>query len=164
VDESIIYIAGKYSSQERLRAVRTQLQEMGYTVLSSWLDETATESFGGSSMPAQSDATDAKMLENAKRDLEEVRQCNVICLDTLDISDTGGREVELGFSLYPLLDYPVVGPDGREAYPSATTFNLIGPKRNIFHHLVHFHYANWDEALAAAAEAAHEYPEPVMYG
>lgn len=161
-----IYLAGKYDmSKERLRAVRETLRSMGFVVTSSWLDETATESFGGSSMPESSDASDAKMRANAIRDMREVLDADVFLLDTLDESASGGREVELGLAMATFLGDLSLRLDGDDLELldhehggdyCKTTLQIVGPKRNIFHHLAHFHYENWDEALAWALKEAIE--------
>ena len=131
-----IYLAGKYTSQERLRGARADLQALGYNVVASWLDETATDA----------NASAETMLANARRDIEEVKAADTLILDTLDESATGGREVELGVAL--ATDMPVALP----LHHITTTISLVGPKRNIFHRCAHFQYADWDECLAAAAE------------
>ena len=132
----MIYVAGKYISKERLRLWRQLLRDMDYNVSSSWLDETLTESFDDSSMPPpyyQNVATEPQMLANAKMDMDEVLAADTIVLDTLDPSETGGREVELGLAL------------GKGA-----DFVLVGPKRNIFHHLAGLQFDTWDDLMASA--------------
>lgn len=137
---SMIYIAGKYTSQARLREMRGKLRELGYQCESSWLDEVATDE----------NASEKKMIENARRDIKEVTEADVLIIDTLDESTTGGREVELGIALAT----PISGLPPQ--YDLNTTINLVGPRRNIFHHLAHFEYADWDELLQTAVDVAAE--------
>lgn len=138
----MIYIAGKYTSQARLREHREALREMGYDCESSWLDEKATDANAGADL----------MISNAVRDIEEVKAADVLIIDTLDESATGGREVELGIALVTAQPSAPTIPYG----PPTTTINLVGPKRNIFHHLAHFEYESWDEVLQRALTDAIE--------
>lgn len=106
----MIYIAGKFTSQARLRGERTRLQGSGFVVRASWLDETATDY----------NAPLELKVENALRDYDEVGACTTLVLDTLDVSETGGREVELGMALQRR---------------NVTVFR-VGPPRNVFHYLI----------------------------
>lgn len=106
----MIYIAGKFTSQARLRGERTRLQGSGFVVRASWLDETATD---------YNAPLELKM-ENASRDCDEVGACTTFVLDTLDVSETGGREVELGMALQR----------------GNVTIFRVGPPRNVFHYLI----------------------------
>ena len=123
----MIYIAGKYTSQARLREERDKLVAKGYEVSSFWLDETATEF---TSNP--SDASHEKMVENAERDCDEAAECDIFILDTLDISDTGGREVEFGIAM-----------------SNGADIIRVGPVRNIFHRLIEDCYDSWEECQAS---------------
>lgn len=122
----MIYIAGKFTSQARLREMRSALQRLGFTVSSFWLDETATEF---TSNP--SDASHDKMVENATRDWDEAAHADIFILDTLDESNTGGREVELGIAF---------------AMNNADIYR-VGPVRNIFHRLIPNAFKTWDDLL-----------------
>ena len=122
-----IYIAGKFSARYRLRPYKTVLEGLGYTVSSSWLDQ--PEDVGPSSMPKNH----VLAIQEAQRDLIEVRQANIFLLDTLDESNTGGREVELGYALHN--DYMKV--------------IIVGPLRNVFHTIVTEHYNTWEDCLSA---------------
>lgn len=119
----MIYIAGKYTAQARLREMRDKFRKAGFNVSSFWLDEVETDA----------SASPEKMEENALRDVKEVKVCSTFILDTLDESATGGREVELGLAL---------------ANKNADVI-LVGPRRNVFHHLIGETYENWDEVMSA---------------
>lgn len=121
-----LYIAGKFTSQERLRLVRDEAQALGFVVTSTWLDETATDY----------SASIAYKIECAERDLLKVLRSEVLLVDTFDVSDTGGREVEFGSVL------------GISGYRIA----IVGPPRNIFHYLVPG-FGDWKEALQWALKA-----------
>lgn len=110
-----VYIAGKFQAAERLRYHRDRLHLMGVRVTSHWMDDPEDKMGSG------------KAFDEAIRDMNEVRTCSLMILDTLDDSDTGGREVELGIMLGTYGD--VI---------------LIGPARNVFHSLIPEHYASWD--------------------
>ena len=106
----MLYLAGKYSSQARLRAIRARIRsQLGIECSSSWLDE---------KYESDEEATPETRAENALRDLTEVLGADVFVIDTLDESATGGREVEFGLALASML--PIA---------------LVGPRRNVFHYL-----------------------------
>lgn len=109
-----IYIAGKYEARERLRSIRAILQERGHEVISSWLDETAPKG----------EVTDEYKASVAIRDFREILNADLFILDTLDESNTGGREVELGWALaLTLMGLHKMKPI------------RIGPDRNVYHML-----------------------------
>lgn len=114
------YIAGKYTSKERLKLERAELQRRGVHCECNWMDETYTDY----------NAPRDVIIGNATRDLDELQDCNMLLLDTLDESNTGGREVELGFIL-------------RDRWESFIV--VIGPERNIFHSLAHFRFDSWED-------------------
>lgn len=119
-----IYIAGKYTSKGRLGAIREQIRRMGYVVSSSWLDEVWRDY----------DAPDEVRVENAHRDFEEIESAECLIIDTLDESNTGGREVEMGFALH-----------------KGISVVLVGPERNVFHYIVNKRFESWNECLADMA-------------
>ena len=114
-----IYLASNWDSKPRMRALRDQIQLRGHTVLSSWLDDPTTEYIVDSP-------------NDARNDLDEIRRCDLVVCDTAEQSNTGGREVEVGFAM------------GR-----ALPVWIIGPQRNIFHAIADRHYTNWVDALRA---------------
>lgn len=113
-----IYLASFFDTRERLRPIRDKLQEMGHTVVSSWIDEQETVI---GLTPQQSRAA-------ASRDLEEIKACDLLILDTLDENSRGGREVEFGYTL-----------------DSMAIAWIVGPTRNIFHSLATHHFTTWEE-------------------
>lgn len=116
-----IYIAGKYTSKERLRTCRDAIRLMGYEVSSSWMDTEYPET-----------SSPEIMCTEAKRDILEVADTDYFILDTLDESITGGREVELGVAL-------TIG----------ASILHVGPKRNVFHYLPMVqHFEDWDAVTA----------------
>ena len=123
----MIYIAGKYTAKERLLDRRNDLRRLGYTVLSTWMDQPETDYvFLGNT----EEEREARKHAEAERDIAEVMRADVLVIDTFDESNTGGREVELGMAL-------AVG----------SVLIRIGPERNIFHAKVDNAFDTWEEAL-----------------
>lgn len=126
-----IYIASKFSSRYRLRPIKFKLKQLGFEVLSDWIDNNPLdETLGGDydsigNHPAASH-------DIAERDIRQVTDCDIFIIDTQDMSETGGRECELGMALI-----------------AKTTYIFrIGPIRNVFH----AHHAvkpmkSWEEML-----------------
>lgn len=120
-----VYIAGKFSAQARLREIRGRIRQAHILVTSSWMDEVA----GEYPVPRQ------RALNTGSADLREVSMADLLILDTLDVSETGGREVEFGFAL-----------------AQGTRVWLVGPVRNIFHEFAEEHFESWDEVFVALGE------------
>lgn len=118
-----LYIASLFDDRIRLRPIRDKLNEMGHKVVSTWLDE-ADEILANDPQTYADTPYDI-----AQRDYRQIRECDAIVLDTLNVTPRGGREVELGYA---------VGI-GKLAY-------LVGPKRNVFHYTLPG-WATWAEAL-----------------
>ena len=119
-----IYIAGWFGSQARLRKEKARFERRGDVVTSSWLQEKVAD-------PTKITTTDLLPDSNqllAAKDFWEIDESDVVIIDSRDVSDRGGREVELGYALGHKI--PVV---------------LIGPRRNVFHYLIRDHYQTWDE-------------------
>ena len=116
-----VYIAGKYTAKARLRERKKDVEAIGFAVSSSWMAQDLVDA-------TSSNATKRK---EAVRDAHEVLQAEFFILDTLDDSNTGGREVELGLAL------------SRRAH-----IHLIGPQRNVFHYLpLVKQYNTWEEMI-----------------
>lgn len=123
----MIYIAGKFTSQARLRTERDRLRRMGFTVSSGWLEETATDY----------NASPEYKLECAHRDMDEVARATTFVLDTIDPSETGGREVEFGVAL-----------------GNCDQVFIVGPRRNVFHYFIPDErvFESWDGLVAHLEE------------
>lgn len=115
-----VYLASFFNTRSRLLPIRTRLQEMGYEVTSTWLDEPE-----GSTDKPSLEASQAF----AHRDLTQIADSNLLILDTFDETLRGGREVEYGFAM--ALGIPTV---------------VVGPRRNVFHFLT-YQFSSWEEAL-----------------
>lgn len=114
-----IYIAGAFESQGRLRRRRYEIEQLGHTVVSTWLDEE------GSPNPSAADK-----LAYAKRDLAEVIRSEILIVDTEDTNVRGGREVEYGIAIAM----------GKPVY-------VVGPVRNVFHALADGIFETWEEFI-----------------
>lgn len=115
----MIYVAGKFTAKARIDREAQRLRRMGFPVSSTWLDETETDY----------SASEEYKLECAIRDYGEVATANGMILDTIDVSETGGREVELGMAI----------GHGVPVY-------IVGPLRNVFHWMVpaNHRFEDWD--------------------
>jgi nucleoside 2-deoxyribosyltransferase len=120
-----IYIAGKFAAKARLAEEKRKLQAMGVEVSSTWLTD-HSDSLSSVAM------TPEHNLQLALRDVDEVAKADGIILDTLDESNTGGREVEFGTAI---------------ALENETV--VIGPRRNVFHYMADYHFDTWDEFYEA---------------
>jgi hypothetical protein len=118
------YIAGKWGARERLRVIAEKVRWAGHEVTSSWLLPTIGVAEGEWSQLSGEEAA-----RTAKRDLDEIANSECLILDTIDESNTGGREVEWGFAL-------AVG----------LVVARVGPARNGFHALCPG-FDSWDECL-----------------
>lgn len=119
VVERSIYIAGFFDTRARIRPYAEALQERGYRVLSSWIW-----------VPAEFSMERPEIAWNmiAERDLAQVEAADRFILDTIDVTPRGGREVELGYAL---------------ALHKHMT--IIGPRRNVFHHIAAAYFDTWEQ-------------------
>src|SRR3990167_7149775 len=81
----------------------------------------------------------------AIKDLAEIKSCDLIIVDTQEITPRGGREVELGFAL---------------GQHQSKLIYIVGPKRNIFHELADKQFANWDELVDELERMKHAVYRP----
>ena len=86
-----VYIAGRYEDQPRLRQFALDMErEQGWQTVASWLWSPETRE-QAREMGTEDGA--------ARQDLTEIRQCDVLILDTLTPTETGGRDFEAGFAM-----------------------------------------------------------------
>lgn len=125
-----VYIAGRFTGRARLASLADDLKRIDprVRITSSWL--TPKTEAEHKDYPYEDDAARCYAI----RDLDEIWDSDFLILDTIDDSNTGGREVEWGYAL--ARDLRVV---------------LVGPRRNVFHYLAHEHYDSWSELLLAWA-------------
>ena len=126
-----VYIAGKFSSRHRLQPIKFKINQLGYDVLSEWIDyNPLDETLGGDydsigNHPAASH-------DIAERDRKQVTECDIFIIDTQDQSFTGGRECELGMALM-----------------AEKSIFRVGPIRNVFHaHKDVTAFSNWEDLIS----------------
>lgn len=126
-----LYIASKFSSRHRLRPIKFKLKQLGFDVLSDWIDNNPLDDTLGGDYDSIGNHPDASH-DIAARDLIQVMSCDIFIIDTQDISATGGRECELGMALLAVTPY----------------IFRVGPIRNVFHaHRSITPYKTWEELL-----------------
>jgi hypothetical protein len=96
---------------------------MGHDVVSTWLDEAIPP-------PGMSKSTFDRKL--GLKDLAESASADLVIVDLLEPSTTGGRYVEYGLAL------------GRFQRQSVW---LVGPLEGVFHYLADASFETWDECL-----------------
>ena len=118
-----IYIAASFVSRERLRPIRDELWNLGHEVVSSWLDEVAK--------PAP--MTDKEFYKKlAIKDIAELKSADLVIVDLLNKSSTGGRDIETGLALGAF---------------SAKQLYLVGVPVCVFHELADKQYPAWTDLL-----------------
>lgn len=127
-----IYVAGTFSSREKLRPIRDTIWGLGHQVVSSWLDEVAKPAF-------MTGAEFQKKL--AMKDMCEVSSADLIIQDCELIS--GGKNFELGFAVH--------------RFQNALVWT-VGEKNNVFQHISDAHFGTWAGCLTYLAAA---YPAEV---
>ena len=126
-----LYIASKFSTRYRLRPIKFKLQQMGFAVLSDWIDNNPLDETIGGDYDSIGNYPDASH-EIAARDITQVLECDIFIIDTQDISSTGGRECELGMALMA----------GKQL------IYRVGPIRNVFHaHKSIEPFKTWEDLL-----------------
>lgn len=121
-----IYLAASFSEQKRIREQKEKLIQLGYTVLSSWLEEQVrpegmTDEIFGRKMAA--------------KDLREIASADCFIVDLEKPSQTMGKMVELGFALASHKLVYAVAPPG-----TMTT-------GHIFVMLADKIFPSWDECI-----------------
>ncbi len=125
-----LYIAGKFSSRYRLRPIKFKLKQLGFDVLSDWIDNNPLDETLGGDYDSIGNYPEASH-DIADRDRLQVIACDLYIIDTLDVSQTGGRECELGMALMA----------GKQIY-------RVGPIRNVFHaHKLVNPVKTWEEMI-----------------
>ena len=119
-----IYLAGSFASRFDLRPIRDRLWQLGHDIVSTWLDESKPT-------PGMDQATFEKKL--GLKDLVESATADLVIVDLLEPSTTGGRYVEYGLAL------------GR--FQRQLVW-LVGPRQGVFHYLADACFDTWIECLA----------------
>jgi nucleoside 2-deoxyribosyltransferase len=123
------YVAGSFSDADRIRSEAQRLIILGHEVTGVWFDrEDALEQiwdkdFGGRI---------AELM--ALRDIRAIDRADIVLLDSIKRSSTGGSDSELGYAI-----------DYRPIY-------LVGPYTNIFHTFAERQFDDWNEAISFIRE------------
>ena len=114
---SKIYLAASYMRADEMRGCASVLQEVGYTVVSSWHANAAY----------RADATDVTLEELATapehceqyalRDVGDLMHADLFIMFTGDGLSTGGRHTEFGMAML---------------FPNIQGIIIIGPRENVF--------------------------------
>ena len=133
-----IYLAAPYAARDTIRDYATQLTRIGYTVTSTWLDETHDITPGVEK--AAPDLTDAQVAKHALQDLRDIDTSDLLVLFTaasVGCEGGGGRHVETGSALAQ------IGTDG---------LIVVGDPENVFHRMRGVTVVpDWHEAVVELA-------------
>ncbi|KKL74149.1 hypothetical protein LCGC14_2067760, partial [marine sediment metagenome] len=116
-------------SRHRIKAYNQRIEDLGLVNPCPWFWMDSDESADEDSIGGYSKEESAVM---ADRDLSGVREADIFIIDTIDATETGGREVELGAAL-------ILGK---------VIFH-VGPIRNLFHmHPGIRNFRTWDNIIS----------------
>ena len=123
-----IYLGGSFSAKDRIRKESNTLKGMGHIVLSRWFDpndfieKAWDQDMGGRVAEAM-----------AMGDTYAILEADVVIIDAIDKSSTGGSDSELGMGIM------------KAQLTGRPRMIHIGPYRNIFQTLAREHYQDWEE-------------------
>lgn len=128
------YIAGRWPRRGELLQYKQELEGLGFTCTSRWLDRKEEFSDKDASFQDIADIADADAIIHFTEDDPNIpRHLN-----------TGGRHVEFGIVLgLQLIDETVISGDGSHRQHQF----IIGPTENVFHSLACGHFATWQEFI-----------------
>ena len=147
IEGPAVYVAAASSEMERAKRVTAKLKEMGYRVISTWID---TITNVGDANPMHAPVKDRQQW--SMDDLNQVLDAQVMCLLLPPKPiETIGAYVEFGFALA----FQMLAEQTRAAGAPAPERYILtaGPERSIFTALS-MHFATDDEMLAQLAEVA----------
>ena len=124
-----VYIAGSYSGRHRIRAEATKLPS-SYIILSRWFND---DDFIEKAWDNDFAGRVAESM--AMGDTYAILEADLLILDTIDKSSTGGSDTELGLAL------------ALQLLTGKPRIVHIGIHRNIFQTLVREHYTTWKDYL-----------------
>lgn len=115
-----IYLAGRYTSKERLKKFRDDLGNMHHHVTSQWLDVDDTKTF-----------TEAERDGHAIMDARDIDNSQILIMCTFDdVTGYKGAYFEMGLALGIGLQVILVGPKTGMIFERLTAIR---------------HYYNWDD-------------------
>ena len=115
-----IYLAAPYAARELVKGYAAELTRIGFTVTSSWIDE--THDINAGTTGAATDLDDTQVAAHAAGDLYDIDLADLLVAFTAKATSTeggsGGRHVETGYAIAK--NKPVV---------------VVGEPENVFHRL-----------------------------
>ena len=127
--ELAVYLAARYSRKNEIREKAKELIDLGITVTSRWLEEKEDPN------ATMADVGDAFCLEVANQDIEDIDHSDLVVLFTENPEEAyvrGGRHFESGY-----------------AYGLKKPLIILGPRENVFHHLLNVpNVETWEELKA----------------
>jgi hypothetical protein len=133
-----IYLAARYSAQQKMRGVRDVLTGLGFEVTSSWIDvdDHGVDGIG----PDEMNTDPERCAPHAQLDVGDVLRADTVIVFTQWPSSTGGRHVELGIAL---------GAEKKVI--------VVGRRENIFQTLPQIDwYPDWSQLAMALADGPQE--------
>ncbi len=115
------YIAAKFKARHRIKTYNQRIEALGLANTCPWFLMDTDDSADEDSLGGYSREEHAVM---ADRDLSAVREADIFIIDTIDVSETGGREVELGAAL-------ILGKVILHVGPIRPTYGAAGPSHSI---------------------------------
>lgn len=121
-----IYLAARYSQHPELKILRSQLEELGHSITSSWLD------IGGKSFTLEELENEPDRCSiRGQADLDDVVKADCLIFISSQ-GGKGGRHVEYGIALG--LGKRII---------------ILGHRENVFHTLTDEVYSTYDEMFEA---------------
>jgi nucleoside 2-deoxyribosyltransferase len=110
-----IYVAAQYSWRDQVKAYAKQLEDAGFEITSTWLQE---RKGSGTELTELSNRFLREHAANDLRDIEAADMVVFFSVGPTELTKRGGRHVEFGL-----------------AYAMGKKIVVCGPKENIFHYL-----------------------------
>lgn len=146
-----VYLAAPYAARSQIKGYADELEQIGYKVTATWLNE--THEIGAGTVAAATDLPDSEVDAHARQDMKDIDRSQLFIAFTGDVCDfvggtstSGGRHVETGYAIANKV--PVI---------------VVGEPENVFHRLSYVHVCpDWHGALieAAARLVGHERQRP----
>jgi len=126
------YLAARYSRHEEMRGVRDELEGLGHTVTSRWIEAPEGRYGRGSFTPQQLADDPLYCSDVAARDIADIKAADaMISFTEADGGGKGGRHVELGMA----------AALGKDLY-------VVGPREHVFHCIPGVRcFWNWDRLV-----------------
>ena len=123
-----VYLAGAYAWKDELKIRAQELENLGVTVTSRWLDEKYAPTIKIADVPEK------ERVQTAIDDLKDIDRADAIVLFSVEPTVPivrGGRHVEFGYAI-----------------GIGKTLYVIGPKENIFHYMPEVtNFVHWDDFI-----------------